>query len=271
MDASFVLAVLLNAVCILLIYFGLFNILRLLRKKSVVWLVAALIFMSPFVFVLAQVDTLLGLMWVLLLTPFYAVFVLLLSAAEWLLFYYGLAYGVLALLYVLHLRGKPGGVLLLEDSDSEMSREGRLSKWFLARKMVKYASLVLVVMLAAALVGVVKDDLRNPSFQEALDFISWDQTDARPYVYGSYTCGYYASDFKKSALNEGLMCGYVLAYFKNKVHALNCFNTTDHGLFFVEPQTDNIVGLIIGQPYWDRTIYEPPDYNDTLQGYQIFW
>jgi hypothetical protein len=271
MDMSFVLAVLLNIVCILLVYFGLFGVLRLLYRKSAIGLVVALIFMSPFVYVLAHVDTLLGLMWVLLLTPFYAVFVLMLSAAEWLFLYYALAYGVLALVYVLHLRRKLARVLLLESDDSRMSREGELLKWFVARKVSKYVSLVLVFMLAAALVGIVRDDLRDPSFLEASDFIASDQTNARPYVYGSYTCGNYASDLKKSALREGLMCGYVLAYFKSKVHALNCFNTTDSGLIFVEPQTDNIIELIIGQPYWDRTIYEPPDYNDTLQGYRIFW
>ncbi|NIR87792.1 hypothetical protein GWO13_09665 [Candidatus Bathyarchaeota archaeon] len=66
-------------------------------------------------------------------------------------------------------------------------------------------------------------------------------------------------------------CGYVLVYFPatghlktlidrpnsitNWSHALNCFNTTDCGLIFVEPQEDEIVVLECGKPYWDRKVF----------------
>ena len=35
-------------------------------------------------------------------------------------------------------------------------------------------------------------------------------------------------------------------------------------IIFIEPQDDRIVTLTIGQPYWDKTIYAPPEYDDTV-------
>jgi hypothetical protein len=50
-----------------------------------------------------------------------------------------------------------------------------------------------------------------------------------------------------------------------------CFNTTNHGLVFIEPQYDMITTLTIGQPYWNRTIYELPEYDDTIESFTIIW
>jgi hypothetical protein len=212
-------------------------------------------------------------MWVFLLTPFYAVFILMLLFTDWLLLYYGIAYAVLALLYYLFLKRKGAGRPLQENEDSEANSKlpGSSGKWFFVKRMGKYASLVLAIILATALVGTVRESVRDPTFREASEFIVSDQTNLNHYAKGSYTCDNFAMDFKNNAFNAGYRCGYVLAYFHGVVHALDCFNTTDRGLIFVEPQTDNVITLTAGDPYWDRAIYEPPDYNDTLLGYRIFW
>ena len=118
-------------------------------------------------------------------------------------------------------------------------------------------------------------ELRNPTYQEALQFIESDQTDKNQYKEGKYTCADFAADFKSNALKASYRCGYVLVFLADWSHAINCFNTTDCGLIFVEPQEDEIVTLKIGQPYWDRTKYAPQfygrTYNDTVTGFLITW
>lgn len=120
--------------------------------------------------------------------------------------------------------------------------------------------------------------LRNPSYPEMLEFLSTDQTDKDEYVLGKYTCVNFAADLKNNALNAGFNCGYVVIFFQpiNFSHAVNCFNTTDFGLIFIEPQEDSIVTLSIGQQYWDRTkhtayYYNQQVYNDTITGVLITW
>ena len=114
-------------------------------------------------------------------------------------------------------------------------------------------------------------NIRDPTYQEALQFVASDQTDKNQYNEENYTCANFAADFKNNAFKAGYECGYVLLYFPDDLsHALNCFNTTDHGLIFVEPQEDATVTLTIGEPYWDRTEYEPT-YDDTVIKFVIVW
>jgi hypothetical protein len=93
------LAVLLNVVYLILVYYWIFVISKALYRRGVVWLVAFLIFLSPFAFSLIVVDGLAGLMWVLALTPFISVAILIVFFTNWMLLYYGLAYGILAASY----------------------------------------------------------------------------------------------------------------------------------------------------------------------------
>ncbi len=118
-------------------------------------------------------------------------------------------------------------------------------------------------------------ELVNPTYQEALRFIESDQTDKNVYREAKYTCANFAEDFKSNALEAGYKCGYVLVFFPDLSHALNCFNTTDCGLTFIEPQEDAIVTVTIGQPYWDRTKYASnyfgDPFNDTVINFLIDW
>lgn len=118
-------------------------------------------------------------------------------------------------------------------------------------------------------------ELRHPTYNEAVIFIELDRTEEHHYRNQEYTCAHFAADFKRNALNAGYRCGYVLVLFINWSHALNCFNTTDRGLIFVEPQLDELVTLSRGEPYWDRTKYVPQYgsrvYDDTVVGFLIEW
>ncbi len=112
-------------------------------------------------------------------------------------------------------------------------------------------------------------ELRDPTYQEALQFIKLDQTDKSLYKEGEYTCANFAADFKNNALKAGFRCGYVIVFMVDGSHALNCFNTTDKGFVFVEPQEDEIIILTVGQPYWSGT--RIGSYNDTVISFLTTW
>ena len=113
--------------------------------------------------------------------------------------------------------------------------------------------------------------IRDPTYQEAIQFITSDQTNKNEYNEENYTCANFAADFKNNAFTIGYRCGYVTVEFPDFAHAMVCFNTIDKGLIFIDPQDDQILTLTIGQPYWDRTIYESPDYDDTIVRFFIVW
>ena len=156
--------------------------------------------------------------------------------------------------------------------------EGEIPK---SRKFVSpiLAFCIILILLSAITVHTSyyfgSRELRDPTYQEALQFIELDPTDKNLYKDEKYTCADFATDFKNNALKAGYSCGYVLVFLANWSHALNCFNTTDCGIIFVEPQKDEIITLTIGQPYWDRTKYAPlydgVAYDDTVTGFLIEW
>ncbi len=113
--------------------------------------------------------------------------------------------------------------------------------------------------------------VRDPAYQEALQFVSSDPTDKNQYVPKRYTCTNFAADFKNNAFKVGYRCGFVLIEFPDSAHAIVCFNTTDYGIIFIEPQNDEITKLVIGQPYWDRTKYQKPEFDDTILRFIIVW
>lgn len=96
-------------------------------------------------------------------------------------------------------------------------------------------------------------NLRNPTYQEALEFVRSDQTDRNEYNQ-TYTCFNFASDFVNNALKEGYRCAYVVIEFPGAEHAIVAFNTVDKGLVFIEPQNDEPITLTVGQPYLGRTV-----------------
>ena len=96
-------------------------------------------------------------------------------------------------------------------------------------------------------------NIRDPTYQEAQQFICSDQTDKNQYNQ-SYSCINFANDFRNNALNEGYRCGYVTIEFPEARHIIVCFNTSDNGLIFIEPQNDEIVTLTTEQPYLGRMI-----------------
>jgi len=90
--------------------------------------------------------------------------------------------------------------------------------------------------------------LRDPTYDEAMAFINSDKTDENEYT-DDYVCYDFTADFSDKAFQMDYRCGFVYIEFSDSAHAIACFNTTDMGLIYIEPQNDEIVTLAIGQQY----------------------
>jgi len=123
-------------------------------------------------------------------------------------------------------------------------------------------------------------DLSKPTYTELLGFLSRDRTDTKPYITGSYVCSDFSADVNNNAEGEGIRCALVhLDYADEDTpgHAIVAFETTDRGLVFIEPQSDEIVEPVVGRRFYLCIVpkpgyfYLPPDYDDTIEEIEIIW
>ncbi len=288
--ADFWWAIPLVLLTIVIVYFSLFKILKLLYREHFGWFIASIIFLSPFGFVLLQARNLLEIMWMLLLTPFYAVLVLSLSTV-WVVRFYCMAFATLSIAQFLlqkgnpqnelqsgskfemflaqHLKGRIYRAARGETLANKITRKGRIFTRRLGKLCLLLLSVCLLVTLTATFASSVT--LKNPTYFEVQQFVASDKTCRHTYEEGSYTCANFAGDFRGNALSAGYECGYVFVYFPDaQSHALNCFNTTDKGLVFVEPQMDKLVNITVGEPYRCGNLTLPVQ-NNTVLWYSVEW
>jgi hypothetical protein len=274
-----------------IVYFTLYQMLSYLFRRHRTWFFAILILMAPFGFVLAQATSLVGLVWVLALTPFYGIFVLFIVATRWMVRFYCATFAVLMVTeFLLHRRTF---ALLDEKAASfesfwqkhlktysfgtkRMIAPGVTSRRIsttLSRIVRRYWTLAVAIALVAIVAStMVNASLpRNPTYAEVGAFAASDKTDAHHYIPGTYMCVDFARDFQSSALKAGFNCGIVTAFFPDETsHDLDCFNTTDRGMIYFEPQTDQIVSLTVGEVYsgpgWSMQVK-----NATVVGFYVTW
>jgi hypothetical protein len=91
--------------------------------------------------------------------------------------------------------------------------------------------------------------IRDPTHSEVLEFLEGDGTDKIPYNQDDFACHHYAKTVKNNAFAVGLRCFYVYIYLEGGHHTIVGFNTTDQGMMFVEPQSDEVLELVIGEHY----------------------
>ncbi len=119
--------------------------------------------------------------------------------------------------------------------------------------------------------------LHNPTFEEVLEFLERDPTDANEYLEGEYVCSHFAADVNNNAEKQGIRCALVDVRFPDSGHAIIAFDTTDEGMVFFEPLTDDRVRLVIGKRYYrclepkPGYIYETPSFNDTIVDIVVIW
>jgi hypothetical protein len=124
-----------------------------------------------------------------------------------------------------------------------------------------------------------KYTLHDPLYWTAQSFLSSDSTDKKPYDNETFTCANYAQEINNNAEKIGIRCAYVVVNFSDSEqnHALIAFESTDKGLKFFEPQTDERVNLQIGKSYWADCVIPNGNYyyvrtpGDTIQSFTIYW
>jgi hypothetical protein len=81
--------------------------------------------------------------------------------------------------------------------------------------------------------------VEHPTLFEMINFISVNKIDERQYT-ENYVCHNFAIDFIRDARAQGMQAGYVTLHHFPIGHSIISIQTTDSGLFFLEPQNDYI-------------------------------
>ncbi len=270
------------------VYFTIFQALRHLLRNHPFWFFAVLIFIAPFGFILSQVSGPLELVWVLTLTPFYGVFVLFFVATTWMIRFYCFTFAILIVMNFLLRRGTLNQQKELQNYEPfweahrrtltvrKILKPGLRFKKIVKTKMIfikKYWAVLAAIslMLFVASTFVTFNLVRNPTYDQAMQFVFSDKTDNHTYAVSEYNCANFSADFQANARRAGFDCGYVTLFFAdNSIHALDCFNTTDRGTIYVEPQTDELVTLAVGEVY-TGAIWNLQGQNTTVIGFSVKW
>ena len=116
---------------------------------------------------------------------------------------------------------------------------------------------------------------RDPTYQEVKDFLAADTTNLNDYVVNNYVCEDFSFDVRLHAMQQEIRCAFVYIIFADVRHAIIAFYTTDEGIIYFEPQTDEEVNLQVGRHYWSQCIIPNhlpvTDYDDTVSNYYVIW
>lgn len=106
--------------------------------------------------------------------------------------------------------------------------------------------------------------VRNPTYDEVLEFIEEDETDDVEYVEGEFECLEFCMMFRNNAFKKGYISYTVWIDFEGQTfgHSIIGFNTTDRGMVYLDPQLDYFVDLGVGVDYWKDAVLSPQEYGE---------
>jgi hypothetical protein len=120
--------------------------------------------------------------------------------------------------------------------------------------------------------------IKDPTYSEMKRFLKADHTDRGKYIRDIYDCEHFSADLCRNADEEGIRCAFaILQHPEGISHAIVAFNTIDEGMVYIEPQTDDLVKIEVGKPYYQCVVPEPgyyypePEYDDTIIDVIIIW
>ncbi|MCJ7571811.1 MAG: hypothetical protein MUO82_08045, partial [Candidatus Thermoplasmatota archaeon] len=119
-------------------------------------------------------------------------------------------------------------------------------------------------------------EMNNPTYSEVWDFIRRDTTNYKDYNAVTFNCGHYSLAVNNNSESKGIRCALVIVNFSGgAVHALVAFNTTDKGILYIEPQSDEKVLLEVGKDYWADCVvdvtssyYYPANPDNIVENYE---
>jgi hypothetical protein len=113
-------------------------------------------------------------------------------------------------------------------------------------------------------------DIVDPTYQQMSSFMATDTIHYNVYS-STYICWNFCNDYINEAFRAGWRCGFVYISYPNSAHGAVCFNTTDRGIVFVEPQFNEIVRVALGLSYSRDNGFTPATFNDTIMHFGIIW
>ena len=120
--------------------------------------------------------------------------------------------------------------------------------------------------------------LADPTYAAMQTFLTSDKTDQNTYNATTYNCVNFSADVIANAAKLNIRCAYISIDFPGTTgHAIVAFNTTDKGMVYIEPQTDEIVQLKVGVHFYQSVIPKPgyyypaPNYDDTVSRFVVVW
>lgn len=91
--------------------------------------------------------------------------------------------------------------------------------------------------------------LRDPVSIELEEFLEADETETLRWSPEGYSPIDLAAKLKENAAKNGFRCGLAIVYHEAGITVLNCFNTVDKGLIYVEPWSDRMFTLKLSDYY----------------------
>ena len=121
-------------------------------------------------------------------------------------------------------------------------------------------------------------EMRDLTYFDVVKFINNDKTNEKPYDDETFNCANFAQDVNNNAESQGIRCAYVGVNLSGGIpHACIAFNTTDKGIVYYEPQSDEKVNLEIGKDYWADCVVVSSGYyyeNDPdwiIEDFTLYW
>jgi len=117
----------------------------------------------------------------------------------------------------------------------------------------------------------------DPTYKQAIKFLDEDETNRNTFVEDAYVCSHFARDVCNNAEDVGIRCAFVEIRYSEGGHSIIAFNTTDEGLTYIEPQSDEIVRPVVGKRYYKCIEarpgyrYEKPPFDDTIVDILVVW
>jgi hypothetical protein len=119
--------------------------------------------------------------------------------------------------------------------------------------------------------------IKDPTYNEAITFLSRDKTESNKYDEDTYSCRHFARDVCNNAGAEGLRCAYISIRYPDGGHSIIAFETIDEGLVYFDAQTDDRARPVIGKRYYlcvepkPGFYYEEPSFDDTIEDILVIW
>lgn len=118
--------------------------------------------------------------------------------------------------------------------------------------------------------------IRDPTYAEVIAFLLTDTTNSNEYSDPTYVCDHFSRDVCNNAEDAGFRCAFVgLRYPEGSGgHSIIAFNTSDRGLVYFEPQTDDRVEPAVGEKFHECVEgqpFAPPPYDDTIDDILVIW